>query len=169
MKGMKLRITVFAAVVMIALSEIFRAAILLTEYDYSAAAFAPVRAVGLIGVNLLIFSLGAFLIGRKRDDREFPSKLRNTRFTALFISVGTALSLADCIRNSILYPDTISASFATLFAFFLWLGIGSLMSLSEVLGTEKRNRMLRSMLSLAVSAISLAAYIFGWISAFYSA
>ncbi len=168
MKGLKLRLTLFASITLIALSIICKEAItLLTEYSYSDLMFFPVRALELLGIDLLIFCIFAFLVGRKIDDREFPSRLKDKGFAVYFLAAGAILASVDAVRDAVLQANasTAPASASVPSMFFLWLGIGSLLSLHEVEDKEKRMRAIRASLSIAASLIFLALYVFNWIYA----
>ncbi len=172
MKGLKLKMTFFASVTMIAISIIFKEAIsLLTEYNFSDRMFFPVRMLELLGLDLLIFSAGAFLIGRKKDEVTFPGKLKEKTMAKVFFTVGALLASVDALRDSILQANsnTAPASLAVPGVFFLWIGVGSLMSLAEVEGEAKTYRIVRSVLSLTVSVGCAAVYALNWISAIASA
>ncbi len=171
MKGLKLRMTFFASITMIAISVIFKEAINLTEHNFSDMMFFPVRAIELLGLDLFVFAIGAFLIGRKNDEASFPGKLKEKSMAKAFFFAGAILAGVDAFRDSILQANaqTAPASLAVPGVFFLWIGVGSLMSLGEVEGDAKTYRIARAVLSLIVFAGCAALYVLNWISAVVAA
>ena len=110
MKNLKLKILAFSSVGIIALTEVFRAAINATGNDYNVPAFAPVRALGLLAVDAFVFFIFAYLTSRIINDKEVPSALRNKRIQTVFITVGVILSAIDAVRDALIDPANINAS-----------------------------------------------------------
>ena len=167
MKNMKIKLLGFASICIIVLTEVFRAAIGMTGYDYSSTAFAPVRAIGLLAVDAFVFFIFAYLTSRIINDKDVPSALRNKKMQAAFITAGTVLSAIDAVRDALIDPANITASTSVVWTFFIWLGVCSLCSLSEVSGKKRTARILRAVLCLLVASVAIFLYVLFWISAIY--
>lgn len=167
MKNMKIKLLGFFSVCTIVLAEVFRAAIGMTGYDYNVPAFAPVRAIGLLAVDAFVFFIFAYLTSRVLNDRDVPSALRNKKMQTAFITVGAVLSAIDAVRDALIDPSNINASTSVVWTFFLWLGVCSLCSLSEVSGQKRTGRIIRAILCLLVASVAIFLYVLFWISAFY--
>ncbi len=167
MKNLKLKILAFSSVGIIALTEVFRAAINATGNDYNVPAFAPVRAIGLLAVDAFVFFIFAYLTSRIINDKEVPSALRNKRIQTVFITVGVILSAIDAVRDALIDPANINASASVVWMFFLWLAVCSFSSLGEVSGQKRTGRILRAILCLLVAAVAIFLYTLFWISAIY--
>ena len=167
MKNLKLKILAFSSVGIIALTEVFRAAINATGNDYNIPAFAPVRALGLLAVDAFVFFIFAYLTSRIINDKEVPSELRNQKMQTGFFITGFLLCAVDAVRDAILDPANINASSSVVWVFFLWLGVCSIRSLNEVSGQRHTGRLLRAILCLMVAAVALFVYVLLWISAIY--
>lgn len=167
MKNLKLKILAFSSVGIIALTEVFRAAITATGNDYNVPAFAPVRALGLLAVDAFVFFIFAYLTSRIINDKEVPSELRNQKMQTGFFITGFLLCAVDAVRDAILDPANINASSSVVWVFFLWLGVCSIRSLNEVSGQRRTGRLLRAILCLMVAAVALFVYVLLWISAIY--
>ena len=167
MKNLKLKILGFASVGTIILTEVFRAAINATGNDYNVPAFAPIRALGLLAVDAFIFLIFAYFTSRIINDKDVPSELRNKKLQNGFLIAGITLSAVDAIRDAILDPANINSSMSVIWVFFLWLCVCSLRSLGEVSGQKRTGRILRSILCLLISSVTLFLYVLLWVSAFY--
>lgn len=167
MKNLKLKILAFSSVGIIALTEVFRAAINATGNDYNVPAFAPVRALGLLAVDAFVFFIFAYLTSRIINDKEVPSALRNKKMQTGFFITGFLLCAVDAVRDAILDPANINASSSVVWMFFLWVGVCSLRSLNEVSGQRRTGRLLRAILCFMVAAAALFIYVLLWISAIY--
>lgn len=167
MKNLKLKLLGFSSIGVIALTEVFRAAINATGYDYNVPAFAPVRAIGLLAVDAFVFFIFAYLTSRIINEKDVPSELRNKKLQTGFLVAGLLLSAGDAVRDAIIDPANINASSAVVWVFFLWLAVCSLRSLSEVSGQKRTGRILRAILCFIVSAVAIFLYVLFWISAFY--
>lgn len=167
MKNLKLKILAFSSVGIIALTEVFRAAINATGNDYNVPAFAPVRALGLLAVDAFVFFIFAYLTSRIINDKEVPSELRNQKMQTGFFITGFLLCAVDAVRDAILDPANINASSSVVWVFFLWLGVCSIRSLNEVSGQRRTGRLLRAILCFMVAAVALFVYVLLWISAIY--
>jgi hypothetical protein len=167
MKNLKLKLLGFSSIGTIVLTEVFRAAIGMTGYDYNVPAFATVRALGLLAVDAFVFFIFAYLTSRIINDKEVPSALRNKRIQTVFITVGVILSAIDAVRDALIDPANINASASVVWMFFLWLAVCSFSSLGEVSGQKRTGRILRAILCLLVAAVAIFLYTLFWISAIY--
>ena len=167
MKNLKLKILCFSSLGIIALTEVFRAAINATGNDYNVPAFAPVRAIGLLAVDAFVFFIFAYLTSRIINDKDVPSALRNQKMQTGFFITGFLLCAVDAVRDAILDPANINASASVVWTFFLWLGVCSFSSLGEVSGQKRTGRILRALLCLLIAAVALFIYVLLWISAIY--
>ncbi len=164
MKQRSVKIPVIISVTVLVICTVLRSALTLDEgIRYTDFAMWPARAVEHLALSLLVYCFFAFFIGRKLDEPTFPGKLLEVPFTRIFYALGTILASADAVKDAMRYPEDVKASLAVPGAVFLWLGVGSLLSLSEVEGEARLMRTVRSVLSLTVSALSFAAYVLWWL------